>query len=213
MFKIQVQNLHKSFGTNQVFSCVNFNHHTGSLGIAGSNGSGKTTLLKCLAGLLNPTAGHIRRTKDNSNLPLDLFKMNLGYVAPYINLYSELSCRENLEFLAKLRNTSTEKNSASISQWLKTVELDHLENQPFGKLSTGQQQRLKLASGLFHNPQILMLDEPGSTLDEAGHGLIKSIVERFNNSGKMLILASNNDRELALCDRIYSIEDERITAE
>lgn len=213
MFKIQVQNLHKSFGAHQVFSGVNFNHSTGSLGIAGSNGSGKTTLLKCLARLLDPTGGHIRRTEGDSNVPLDLFKKNLGYVAPYINLYSELSCRENLEFLVKLRDGSTDKNSASIIQWLKTVELAHLEDQPFGKLSTGQQQRLRLASGLFHNPHILMLDEPGSNLDEAGHDLIKSIVERFNDSDKMLILASNSDRELALCDRIYSIEDEHIIAE
>lgn len=213
MFKIQVQNLHKSFGAHQVFSGVNFNHHTGSLGIAGSNGSGKTTLLKCLAGLLDPTGGQIRRTKGGSNLPLGRFKKNLGYVAPYINLYSELSCRENLEFLAKLRDISTEKNSDSITQWLKTVELEHLEDQPFGKLSTGQQQRLRLASGLFHDPHILMLDEPGSNLDEAGSDIIKSIVERFNDSHKMLILASNNDRELTLCDRIYSIEDEHIIAE
>ncbi len=213
MFKIQVQNLNKSFGTKTVFSGINFTHYDGALGIAGSNGSGKTTLLKCLAGLLNPTAGNIHRFENDSNLSLELFKHKLGYIAPYINLYNELSCRENLEFLSKLRHQSTKNSSDSIEKWLEKVELAHLGNQPFGKLSTGQQQRLRLAAGLFYDPQILMFDEPGSNLDEAGHKLIREIVADFLESGKTIILASNNNRELALCDRIFSIEDEHIVAD
>lgn len=213
MVKIQVQNLHKSFGSKTVFSGVNFTHHDGSLGIAGSNGSGKTTLLKCLAGLLNPTDGQIQRFEGDAKLPLELFKKKLGYIAPYINLYSELSCRENLEFLAKLHHLSIKNGTVSIEKWLKVVKLDHLGDQPFGKLSTGQQQRLRLASGLFYEPQILMLDEPGSNLDEDGHSLIREIVKDFLASGKTIILASNNKRELALCDHIYSIENERIVAD
>lgn len=209
MISLQVRNLRKSFGTKTVFSDINFSHHEGSLGIAGSNGSGKSTLLKCLSGLLGPTAGTVRWLNGGSELPVASLKKKLGYAAPYINLYNELTCRENLRFLAKVRHRSAAVTSAE--QWLSRAGLENLADQPFGKLSTGQQQRLRLASALFYEPQILMLDEPGSNLDEAGHSLVREIADDFNRPGRMLIIASNNSNELELCERIFSVEEECFT--
>jgi len=207
MITLNVIQLAKSFGANTVFSDVAFEHQADTLGIAGSNGSGKSTFLKCLGGLLRPSNGTIEWKENGNTLSKEEFKTLLGYAAPYINLYDELSCRENLEFLSKVRHDP--ESNAQITNWISNVELTHVADQPFGTLSTGQQQRLRLASALFHDPQILLLDEPGSNLDEAGRALISDIAHIFRASDKLLIIASNNPDELALCEHVFSIEQQK----
>ncbi|WP_171032912.1 ABC transporter ATP-binding protein [Fodinibius saliphilus] len=206
MITLKVTKLTKSFGDNTVFSEISFAHEGKTLGIAGSNGSGKSTFLKSLSGLLQPSKGTINWYNSGDEIPIPHFKKMLGYAAPYINLYNELSCRENLSFLVDVRHQKTDEKE--LNYWIDKVELTHVADQPFGKLSTGQQQRLRLASALFHDPKILMLDEPGSNLDEAGRTLIHNIAESFQSPEKMLIIASNSPEELQLCENIFSIEQE-----
>ncbi|NIT57004.1 MAG: ATP-binding cassette domain-containing protein [Aliifodinibius sp.] len=189
-----------------MFSDVSFDHQASALGIAGPNGSGKSTFLKCLGGLLPPTSGDIAWKDNGTALNKTALKNKLGYAAPYINLYNELSCRENLEFISNMRHQSDYVKT--IDLWISKVGLRHAINQPFGKLSTGQQQRMRLASALFYNPDILLLDEPGSNLDEAGRSLITEIVTAFDAPEKLIIIASNNPDELDLCERVFSIEEE-----
>lgn len=181
--------------------------HSGPpLGIAGPNGSGKSTLLKCLGGLLSPTVGDIIWMEDARALSRQAIQQRMGYAAPYINLYDELSIFENLQFLSKVRHQSTADNN--INHWIQKTGLHEVADQPFGKLSTGQQQRLRLASALFHQPDILLLDEPGSNLDEAGKKLIFTIVQDFEDGDKLLIIASNDRQELDLCGRVFSVEEQ-----
>ena len=205
MNALHVKQLEKSYGAKQVFSNVSLVHEEGALGIAGANGSGKSTFLKCIGYLLRPSRGHFNWEKDSSSLDRQTFKNHMGYAAPYINLYNELSCRENLSFLAKIRHSPSQLN---IMKWIRKVGLEPVADQPFGTLSTGQQQRMRLASALFHQPDVLLLDEPGSNLDQAGRQLIASITETCHAQDILVIIASNNYDELNLCDRIYSIEQE-----
>jgi ABC-type multidrug transport system ATPase subunit len=209
MITLEVKNLKKSFGSNTVFSNISFLHKGKSLGIAGSNGSGKSTFLKCMALLLRPTQGNIQWKKNDTLLDREIFKKQLGYAAPYINLYNELSCRENLSFLAKVRHQ--QDDNGKIDKWIQKTGLEHVAHQPFGKLSTGQQQRLRLASALFHQPDILLLDEPGANLDQAGRSLITQIVHSFQSAEKLLIIASNTPAELDLCEEVFSIEQQQFT--
>lgn len=204
MFSLNIIQLAKSFGTTTVFSDVSFSHRQNTLGIGGSNGSGKSTFLKCLGNLLRPSRGRIEWKQDEESLDRQHLKRKMGYAAPYINLYNELSCRENLAFLAKVRHEPDAQSA--IDHWIPKVGLAHVADHPFGKLSTGQQQRLRLAAALFHQPSILLLDEPGSNLDKSGHELIAEIADAFQDPGKLLVIASNNAEELALCDRVFSIE-------
>ncbi|MDZ7716998.1 MAG: ATP-binding cassette domain-containing protein [Balneolaceae bacterium] len=88
------------------------------------------------------------------------------------------------------------------------MELKEISDQLFGSLSTGQQQRAKLASALFGNPQVLLLDEPGANLDERGRTLIREIVQQSKEKNRLVIIASNNPEELDLCDRVFSVEEE-----
>ena len=204
MITLQIKQLKKNFGPKNIFRDLSFSHSGGALGIAGPNGSGKSTLLRCMAGLLSPTGGDISWTDGSEKLSREQVQQRMGYAAPYINLYDELNCLENLRFLSRVR--SQRGTSHSIRKWIRKTGLREVDNQPFGKLSTGQQQRLRLASALFHQPDILLLDEPGSNLDEAGKNLITDIIQPFQARDKLLIIASNDQRDLDLCGRVFSVE-------
>lgn len=203
MISLQVSQLTKKFNARPIFQALNFEHRSGILGIAGENGSGKSTLMKCLSYLLRPNDGSIM-WKDHEHLMNRAeVKSRIGMAAPYLSLYAELSVRENLEFLMKV---SGGKNDAdSILSLIEKVQIPHLKDQAFGSLSTGQQQRAKLAAALVRNPDILMLDEPGSNLDAKGHSLVTKIVEEKTSSGGLVILASNDPREIGLCDKVISM--------
>ncbi|HYW34059.1 MAG TPA: ATP-binding cassette domain-containing protein [Balneolaceae bacterium] len=207
-FTLHVQRLSKHFGTKSVFNDISLKHTEGVLGIAGSNGSGKSTLLRCLAGLDRPTSGTVEWFQDNEPIDKESLKKNIGYAAPYINLYRELSCAENLNFLLELRGAKGQL--AAAHEALKKTGIGDLSDQLFVNLSTGQQQRLRLAAALVPNPDILFLDEPGSNLDKKGRELIEELVNDFRETKNLVFIASNIPAELALCDRIYSVEDEKL---
>lgn len=204
MISLQVKDLTKKFNRHTIFSGLSFEHEKGVLGISGSNGSGKSTLLKSLAYLLRPNSGSIVWKENEHLLSQQELKSNTGFTAPYINLYSELTVIENLRFLVEAGGVSADEDE--LTALLERVQIPHLKDQLFGSLSTGQQQRAKLASALVTDPKILMLDEPGSNLDERGHELVSMIVEEAARANKLIFLASNAPSEIALCDKILSVD-------
>lgn len=203
MISLQVEKLNKKFKQNSIFSELSFQHSNGILGISGANGSGKSTLMKCLAYLLRPNSGSILWKKDEHLMNQKELKSNLGYAAPYINLYAELSVAENITFLMEAGGGSI--NLENLHNLLERVQVPHLKDQLFGSLSTGQQQRVKLAAALVRNNQVLMLDEPGSNLDKEGHKLVQNIVEEAAESGKTIFLASNDPAEIDLCESVIDL--------
>lgn len=208
MVSLYVKDLSKKFGLNSVWHNLSFQHEQGVLGIAGPNGSGKSTLLQCIAGLLRPSSGTIAWKDGREVLKIEALKDILGYAAPYISLYRELSAIENIRFLSNLRKIPTDHSA--IKELLGRVELSTVAEKPYGTLSTGQQQRARLAAALFSEPKILLLDEPGTNLDEQGRALIGNIVNQAKNEQRLVILASNREEELALCDRVFSVQKESV---
>jgi ABC-type multidrug transport system ATPase subunit len=114
-----------------------------------------------------------------------------------------LTVRENLEFIQNVRSLSQKK---PLNDLLEPLGAKKLLNNHFGELSTGQQQRIKLAAAIIHKPDILLLDEPGSNLDEAGKNIITSLVEQFKNSNRMVVIASNQQYELDHCHEIIELK-------
>ncbi|MEX0723714.1 MAG: ABC transporter ATP-binding protein [Gracilimonas sp.] len=204
MISLQVDNLTKKFNRHIIFSSLSFEHENGILGISGANGSGKSTLMKCLAFLLRPTSGSILWKDDKHLMNQKELKARIGFAAPYINLYTELSVLENLRFLIEAGGNRA--NEEQLAKLLQRVEISHLKDQLYGSLSTGQQQRAKLASALVRDPDVLMLDEPGSNLDEKGHELVTRIVQEAYEDGKLIFIASNDPSEIALCDKIIEMQ-------
>lgn len=204
MLRLEAQNITKKYSRHLVFEALSFEYEKGVLGIAGSNGSGKSTLLKCLAGLSKVSNGRLQWVEENNPLPFPLVKKKCGYAAPYINLYPELSVLENLQFLLKVSNSFG--NLPGLKYLLEKVQVPGLADQLYGSLSTGQQQRVKLAAALVKNPDILILDEPGSNLDTAGHELVCEITRDAKAEGTLVIIASNDSREIDLCDQVIRLQ-------
>lgn len=202
MIRLKAYNLEKRFGQKTVFSDLSIETTSTVLGIAGVNGSGKSTLLKCLAGLQKPTSGAFHWKINGDTIERTDFRNRLGFAAPYVQLYEELTVQENLEFIQNVRSMNSKQ---SISDLLVPLGAKALLNHHFGELSTGQQQRIKLAAATIHNPDILLLDEPGSNLDEAGKEIIHSLVETYKESDRMIVIASNQQDELDLCNEIIEL--------
>ena len=204
MIELEVTSLYKHFGKENVLSDLNFSTKSTIIGIAGVNGSGKSTLLRCLSGLLKVSRGEINWKMDDKKLTKSELRHHSGYAAPYVELYEELTVVENLNFILKLR--SIENSNGSITEeTLKAANALKLSDQYYGDLSTGQRQRIKLVSALLHKPNILFLDEPGSNLDAAGRDLIEKIINRYRVPNHMVVLASNLEQELQLCDQIIEL--------
>lgn len=204
MIHLQVHSLTKRYGNNLVLNGLSFEASAAVIGIAGENGSGKSTLLKCLAGLLKPDSGTILWKLNDQKPDRDVLKKSIGFLAPYVQLYEELTVYENLEFIVNLRN---QPNTEDIHDLLNSLDASSFAHSQFGSLSTGQQQRAKLAAALVHKPQILMMDEPGSNLDHKGKKTIHEIVDRYRLHGSMTFIASNLKQELDLCDQVIELNN------
>ncbi len=203
MIEISAKKIVKKYGSNRVLPGISFQYRSTVLGIAGSNGSGKSTLLKILSGLLKPTAGSAHWKIDQTDHSPKTIKSYIGFTAPYIQLYEELTVYENVRFLLDLQKNSIIKD---INILLRRFEISDLSNELFGNLSTGQQQRVKLATTLIKKPAILILDEPGANLDARGKILIENLVDDFRAENRMAVIASNQADELKLCDEILDLD-------
>lgn len=179
--------------------------------VTGSNGSGKSTLLKCLAGLLSPDRGTITycegeyapgEAANPSESPgdaprgarmsseLDFRRCRLGYLAPDLALYDELTVAENLQFFGRLRRLSA---AAAVER---AVALGLPPGRAAGALSSGMRQRLRVCWATLHQPSILLFDEPFQNLDAAGRQAFWDLLADHLATGGGLVLASPTDVRL-----------------
>lgn len=200
-------NLSKSFSGRTIFKNLSFEISSRqSLSITGKNGSGKTTLIRIIANLIKSSSGKILFKESNSVLPDECRFMKIGFVSPYINLYDELTGFENLEFFYKLKSGITENSSERINHFLEKVNLHEYGNADVKNYSSGMKQRLKIAFAILNEPEILLMDEPRTNLDRNGIELLQEICARQKENG-ILIIATNEESDRELCDRILNIED------
>jgi ABC-type multidrug transport system ATPase subunit len=183
---ISVDGLGKCFGSRWVFRGLGFEISKGHrLVVTGHNGCGKSTLLKILSGLLSPTEGLVRYANED-------YRSFLGYAALDMAMYSHLSASEHLELASRLRGCDCRS-----SELLLRVGLAHAKDLPASQLSTGMRARLKLALAIQADPVVLLLDEPGASLDDRGRELVGKICDEQAERG-CLVIATNDARERRL---------------
>ncbi len=193
----------KRFGRRQVLRDISLSVQSGeSLVVTGRNGSGKTTLMRVLAGLLQPSGGKVELHIDEVACDLDVRRQVIGFVTPEVQVYSELSPLENLQFLNSLRGLKWDK--AEARHLLDWIGLSSREDDSVGEFSSGMKQRVKLACAISHQPPVLLLDEPGSNLDEAGRQVITKVIEDQRQRG-ITILATNDAEELGFGDTVLTL--------
>lgn len=192
MWRLTLSELSHSFGPKSVFGPLSFDTSITRLGIAGANGAGKSTLMQILAGLMEPTSGTIAWMHNNQPVEPTDIRLRLGFSAPYLGIYPELSVRENLEFVASLRGLGSDAVNAASER----LGMADIMEQRAGSCSSGQQQRLRLATAIVHSPSLLFLDEPGTNLDAAGFDTVATLVRDWPGA---VVVASNQPDELEWC--------------
>lgn len=192
--RLLVENLAASYGARPVLANVTLELAAGEvLVVTGANGSGKSTLLRLLSGLQRPTQGAIAYEHGGRSYAPSEAGALLGWVAPDLALYRELSALENLRFFADVRGLR--RSDGELGALMERVGLQGREHDRLASYSTGMQQRLRYAYALLHQPPVLLLDEPTATLDERGVALVERIVAE-QRAGGIVVVATNDPREL-----------------
>lgn len=204
-YSIQSQNLSKLFGRRLIFKDINFNwSEKGIFGISGPNGSGKSTLVKIVAGLIAPSSGKIIHKKSGGEIIPEKLHNHIGFVSPYLVLYEEFSAWENLKIFGEIRGVPF--NEERVIYYLSQFLLDNRKNDLVKTYSSGMKQRLKFIFALMHSPEVLIFDEPTSNLDEEGKKVVYKIIED-ESKNSIVIIASNEERDLALCEEKILLEN------
>lgn len=165
------------------------------LGFVGPNGAGKTTTIRMLIGLLKPTAGTASVNGYDVKSELSKVKECIGYLPQDFGLYPFMKVDEYLDFVGKLYTIATERKELQ-QQAMETVGLNHLSNRRIKTLSTGEKQRLGIAQAILHNPDIIFLDEPTSSLDPIGRQEVYQVLTRLIKEGKTIFISSHILAEL-----------------
>jgi len=166
--------------------------------VTGPNGSGKSTLLRIVAGLLRPTGGGIVLRHEGAVVDDAARRRLLGYAAPAMMFYDEFTVEETLRFACETRGDRD--GGARIARVLEDTGLADRANDRTSALSSGMLQRLRLAFATLHDPPVLLLDEPGAHLDNAGRSIVERLVDR-RRAGGLVLLATNDEREMTLGDQ------------
>ena len=188
---------------------INFNYEFDNkiYGILGESGCGKTTLLRTIAGLTKPLDGEVF---INNKKVMKANKSNVYMLHQNYTCFDWMNCLENILIAKKIKENVTDKDIDIAKQLLKRVGLyEHINKYP-SQLSGGQRQRLALARTLFMNPQILLMDEPLSALDERTRAEMQNmIIEMHNKLHNTIIMVTHSNAEAEkMCDVIINLKRE-----
>ena len=190
---LHFENVRRRFGRLSVLQGVSGTVVPGeALLVTGPNGSGKSTLLRCLAGILAPDAGRIDYSEDAQSLDVEQRRLRIGYVAPDLAFYSELTVAENLEFFARLRRVSPARGFEILDRL--SLPTDRM----VGALSSGMRQRVRWAWALLHRPRLLLLDEPFQNLDAPGEEGTRALLREHleQTPGGLAVIANPSSLEI-----------------
>jgi ABC-2 type transport system ATP-binding protein len=195
---------------------VSFSVEQGELfGLLGPNGAGKTTTIKMLITLLLPTSGQARVLGHDVVEDARLIRQRIGYVfGGDRGLYERLSALDNLRYFAELYGVSGKEQRRRIDEVLELVGLKGRESERVEGYSRGMRQRLHIARGILHDPEVVFLDEPTIGVDPVGARELRTTIAGLVESGKTVLLTTHYMFEAdALCDRIAVIAKGEIVGE
>ncbi|WP_448543385.1 heme ABC exporter ATP-binding protein CcmA [Roseiflexus sp.] len=201
--RLTVSDVAVEYGARRVLAGISFQVRAGeTLVVAGANGSGKSSLLRVICGLQRPARGEVTIEAGNTLLrPMEALQL-LGWVAPDLQLYRELTALENLAFFAAVRGIRCTR--ADLEALLADVGLGGRGDDLLAAYSSGMTQRLRYAYALLHRPRILALDEPTVTFDTRGVALVEQVVAQQRQRG-ITIIATNDPREERFGDYILRL--------
>lgn len=211
---IQVNDIHKSFGKVQAVRGVTFDARDGEItGLLGPNGAGKTTTLRMLYTLLEPDSGDILIDGLDPRTDTLEIKRKLGVVPDGRGLYTRLTARENIRYFGELHGMDRDRLNARVSELASALEMEEFIDRRTEGFSQGQRVKVAIARALVHEPQTVLLDEPGNGLDVMATRVLRNYIRGLKAAGLSVVLSTHIMQEVAaLCDRIVIIANGRVAA-
>lgn len=208
MIKLDVKNIHKSYGSNEVLKGVSLQAKAGDvIAMIGSSGSGKSTFLRCINFLESPDSGSISlngetlevvkdklgRGRVSDSKKLQQFRTKLAMVFQHFNLWAHMTALENIiEAPIHVLGLSKAEATERALQYLKKVGLpDTVVNQYPSQMSGGQQQRVAIARALAMEPEVMLFDEPTSALDPELVGEVLKVMQKLAEEGRTMIVVTH----------------------
>ena len=210
---IEVEHLTKRYGPVTAVQDVSFQVHKGEiLGFLGPNGAGKTTTMRVLTGYMPATDGRVVVAgHDVFEQPVEA-KRRIGYLPETPPLYPDMTVREYLQFVAKIKGVPKGDRKARVEQVMVRTWVADMAGRACGKLSKGYRQRVGLAQALIHNPDVLVLDEPTAGLDPKQIIETRRLIKELAGDHTIILSTHILPEVSQTCDRVVIINKGRVVA-
>ena len=189
--RLTIDDVSRHYGRRRALSHVSLTLHTGQLvALLGPNGAGKSTLLGMLATLVRPSVGSIHYGDHSDKEAASGLRAQIGFLSHDLQLYAELTARENLEFFAGLYGLDDPSGRATAA--LERAGLEPRADDVVEGYSRGMRQRLALERSLLHDPRLVLLDEPFTGLDETSARVLADRLRRLKEAQRIVLLATHD---------------------
>ena len=207
---VDVRDVSRHYGRQRALIRANVTCRAGQIvGLLGPNGAGKSTLLGILSTLVRPSTGDIHYGGRSARQWGDGLRAHIGVLGHDLFLYGDLTARENLEFFGRLYGVPDLRTR--VSGALEAARLQERANDPVRGFSRGMRQRLALERALLHRPQLALLDEPFTGLDDESAQLLGARLKSLKSSGAIVVVATHDfDTADGLLDRIVCLREGRV---
>jgi ABC-2 type transport system ATP-binding protein len=212
-YTIEADKLTKRFGDFVAVDAVTFNVSKGEIfGFLGANGAGKTTAMRMLCGLSVPTSGKGQVAGFDVYKQTEHIKRNIGYMSQKFSLYEDLTVNENIEYFAGIYGLPRETIRTKRGELLAKLGLTQEAEKLVGGLPLGWKQKLSFSVAVFHQPEVVFLDEPTGGVDPVTRRQFWDLIYEAADSGITVFVTTHYLDEAEYCNRVSIMVDGKIAA-
>jgi len=210
---IEVDNLTKYYGDFPAIENISFTVNKGEiLGFLGPNAAGKTTTMRVLTGFMPPTSGSAKIAGfDVVDQSLEA-RRRIGYLPETVPLYTEMSVRDYLDFMGRIRGMSKEWRRRRVNEVIDVCRLDEYATSLIGKLSKGFRQRVGIAQAVLHEPEVLIMDEPTIGIDPIQVVETRNLIKGFGGEHTIILSTHILPEVSMVCERVIIIHEGQVVA-
>lgn len=210
---IYAEGLTKRFGSFTAVDNISFEVKKGEIfGFLGANGAGKTTAMRMLCGLSVPTSGKATVAGFDVFSQTEKIKKNIGYMSQKFSLYNDLTVKENIRFYAGIYGMTDNFIKEKTGKLLKQLRLENESGKKVGSFPLGWKQKLAFSVAIFHEPQVVFLDEPTGGVDPITRREFWTMIYEAADSGITAFVTTHYMDEAEYCNRISIMVDGSIEA-
>ena len=210
---IQVENITKRYGTFTAVNKINFEIEEGEvIGFLGPNGAGKSTTMNMITGFIEPTSGRILIDGYDISKKPKKAKKQIGYMPEGVPLYSDLTVKEFVTYMAELKGVARKDKKAMVQKVIEDTGLADVQEQLTRNLSRGYKQRVSMAGALVSNPKLIILDEPTVGLDPKQVTEIRALIKELGKEHTVILSSHILSEVSQICNRVIIINKGKIVA-